>query len=46
VLRRGQRLEAENEILHADGDPILIARSPEMRPVLDRVERVGPGPPR
>ena len=42
ALRRGQRLEAENEILRADGEPILIARSPEMRPVLDLIERVGP----
>jgi DNA-binding NtrC family response regulator len=42
ALRRGQRLAAENEILRADGDPILIARSPEMRPVLDLIERIGP----
>jgi DNA-binding NtrC family response regulator len=42
ALRRGQRLEAENEILRSDGEPILIARSPEMRPVLDLIERVGP----
>jgi DNA-binding NtrC family response regulator len=42
ALRRGQRLAAENEILRADGEPILIARSPEMRPVLDLIERIGP----
>src|SRR4051812_6049272 len=42
ALRRGQRLEAENEILRADGEPVLIARSPEMHPVLDLVERIGP----
>jgi len=42
ALRRGQRLEAENEILRADGEPILIARSSEMRPVLDLIQRVGP----
>ena len=42
ALRRGQRLEAENELLRSAGDPILIARSPEMRPVLDLIERVGP----
>jgi DNA-binding NtrC family response regulator len=42
ALRRGQRLEAENEILRATGEPVLIARSPEMRPVLDLIERVGP----
>jgi DNA-binding NtrC family response regulator len=42
ALRRGQRLAAENEILRAGGDPILIARSSEMRPVLDLIERIGP----
>jgi DNA-binding NtrC family response regulator len=42
ALRRGKRLEAENEILRAEGEPILIARSPEMQPVLDLIERVGP----
>jgi DNA-binding NtrC family response regulator len=42
ALRRGQRLAAENEILRADGEPILIARSPEMHPVLDLIERIGP----
>jgi len=40
--RRGQRLEAENEILRAAGEPVLIARSSAMRPVLDLIERVGP----
>ena len=44
ALRRGKRLEAENEILRAEGEgePILIARSPQMQPVLDLIERVGP----
>ncbi len=42
ALRRGQRLAAENEILRADGEPILIARSSEMLPVLDLIERIGP----
>jgi DNA-binding NtrC family response regulator len=42
ALRRGQRLEAENEILRAGGEPVLIARSPTMRPVLDLIERIGP----
>ncbi|HTG34873.1 MAG TPA: sigma-54 dependent transcriptional regulator [Thermoanaerobaculia bacterium] len=42
ALRRGQRLEAENEILRSDGESILIARSPEMQPVLDLIQRVGP----
>jgi DNA-binding NtrC family response regulator len=42
ALRRGQRLAAENEILRSEGGPLLIARSPEMGPVLDLIERVGP----
>ena len=42
ALRRGQRLEAENELLRAGGDPTLIARSAAMRPVLELIERVGP----
>jgi DNA-binding NtrC family response regulator len=42
ALRRGKHLEAENELLRADGKPILIATSSEMRPVLELVERVGP----
>jgi DNA-binding NtrC family response regulator len=42
ALRRGKRLEAENEILRAEPEAILIARSPEMLPVLDLIERVGP----
>jgi DNA-binding NtrC family response regulator len=46
ALRRGKHLEAENEILRADGGgdglPTLIAMSPEMRPVLELIERVGP----
>jgi DNA-binding NtrC family response regulator len=42
ALRRGQRLEAENRLLRAEGRPILIAESPAMRPVLDLVARIGP----
>src|SRR5690349_262570 len=42
ALRRGERLEAENELLRANGHLTLIAQSPEMRPVLELVERVGP----
>jgi DNA-binding NtrC family response regulator len=42
ALRRGERLEAENELLRQDGQPILVAQSPEMRPVLELIERVGP----
>jgi DNA-binding NtrC family response regulator len=42
ALRRGQRLEAENRLLRAEGRPVLIAESPAMRPVLDLVARIGP----
>ena len=33
ALRKGNRLEAENEILRAQSRPNLIAQSPAMRPV-------------
>ncbi len=42
ALRRGQRLEAENQALRGEGGPRLIAEAPSMRPLLDMVERVGP----
>jgi DNA-binding NtrC family response regulator len=42
ALRRGERLEAENELLRQDSRPSLIAQSPEMRPVIELIERVGP----
>jgi DNA-binding NtrC family response regulator len=44
ALRRGKQLEAENEILRdgAGSQPILIAGSPEMQPILEMVERGGP----
>jgi DNA-binding NtrC family response regulator len=42
ALRRGKRLEAENELLRSSGDSILVAESPEMQPVLELIERVGP----
>src|SRR6266545_7795317 len=42
ALRKGQRLEAENELLRGPSAPTLIAASPAMRPVLEVVERVGP----
>ncbi|MEM1205130.1 MAG: sigma-54 dependent transcriptional regulator [Acidobacteriota bacterium] len=44
ALRRGRRLEAENELLRSgDGDAQpLIATSVAMRPVLELIERVGP----
>ena len=40
--RVGQRLEAENRLLRAEGAPTMIAQSPAMRPVLDIMARVGP----
>jgi DNA-binding NtrC family response regulator len=42
ALRRGQRLEAENRLLRADGLPTMIAEAPAMEPVLDLIHRVGP----
>jgi DNA-binding NtrC family response regulator len=42
ALREGQRLEAENRLLRAEGRPTLIAESAAMRPVLDLLARVGP----
>jgi DNA-binding NtrC family response regulator len=42
ALRRGQRLEAENQLLRGSDLPTLIAQSPAMRPVLERLSRVGP----
>jgi DNA-binding NtrC family response regulator len=34
ALRKGQRLEAENRLLRADGRPVMIAESASMRPVM------------
>jgi DNA-binding NtrC family response regulator len=42
ALRRGQRLEAENQLLRAEGQIRLIAEAPAMRPVLEMIARVGP----
>jgi len=42
ALRRGERLEAENELLRGPADPTLIAESPEMLPVMELIARVGP----
>ena len=42
ALRRGQRLEAENEMLRDEGGTRLVAESPAMRPVQEMIERVGP----
>jgi DNA-binding NtrC family response regulator len=42
ALRRGERLEAENRALRADGGAPLIAEAGAMGPVLDLIARVGP----
>jgi DNA-binding NtrC family response regulator len=42
ALRRGQRLELENQLLRADNLPAMIADSAAMQPVLDLISRVGP----
>ena len=42
ALRRGQRLEAENQALRDDKLPNLIAGSSVMKPVLEIISRVGP----
>lgn len=42
AIRRGHRLELENQLLRGDNLPTIIAHSPVMQPVLDLVSRVGP----
>ncbi|MGH7970816.1 MAG: sigma-54 interaction domain-containing protein, partial [Limisphaerales bacterium] len=42
AVRKGERLEAENEMLRGQLRPDLIAGAPTMRPVLDLIQRVGP----
>ncbi len=42
ALRKGRRLEAENEMLRAQPRADLIAGAPMMKPVLELIERVGP----
>jgi DNA-binding NtrC family response regulator len=42
ALRRGQRLEAENEILREESGPAIIADSAAMRPVVELIQRVSP----
>jgi DNA-binding NtrC family response regulator len=41
-LRKERRLEAENEILRAEGRPKFIAQAPAMQPILQLMSRVGP----
>jgi DNA-binding NtrC family response regulator len=42
ALRKGERLEAENQLLREHRNFELIAKSPAMQPVLQLVERIGP----
>jgi len=42
AIRRGQRLEAENQLLRGDNIPPMIAQSASMQPVLELISRVGP----
>ena len=42
ALRRGQRLEAENQLLRGENLPTMIAQAPSMQPVLQLISRVGP----
>jgi DNA-binding NtrC family response regulator len=42
ALRRGQRLEAENRLLRAEGLPTFIAESAAMQPLKELIARVGP----
>jgi DNA-binding NtrC family response regulator len=42
AIRKGQRLEAENQILRNEIRPNFIAESPAMKPVLEIISRVGP----
>ncbi len=42
ALKRGQRLEAENRMLKADGAPAMIAQAQSMQPVLEVIRKVGP----
>ncbi|MGE5204941.1 MAG: sigma-54-dependent transcriptional regulator [Chlamydiota bacterium] len=42
ALRMGQRLEAENRLLRAEGRPTFIAESDAMKPILQLITRVAP----
>ena len=42
ALRMGQRLEAENRLLRAEGRPSFIAESDAMKPILQLLTRVAP----
>ncbi len=42
ALRKGQFLEAENQILRCEDQAQLVAESPAMKPVRELISRVGP----
>jgi DNA-binding NtrC family response regulator len=42
AIRRGHRLELENQLLRGENLPTMIAQSPAMQPVLELISRVGP----
>ncbi len=42
ALRKGQRLEAENQMLRDEGHSGMIASSAVMKPILDLIARIGP----
>ncbi len=42
AIRRGQRLEAENQLLRGENLPTMITQDAKMQPVLDLIARVGP----
>jgi DNA-binding NtrC family response regulator len=42
ALKKGERLEAENQLLRGENRSKLIAESPSMQPILQIIARVGP----
>lgn len=42
ALRKGRRLEAENQMLRDQGRPQMVAESRAMQPVLELIQRIGP----
>jgi DNA-binding NtrC family response regulator len=42
ALKKGERLEAENQLLRGESRSKLIAESPAMQPILQIIARVGP----
>jgi DNA-binding NtrC family response regulator len=44
ALRKGRQLEQENLLLRGEAQPLFIAQSRAMQPVLEAVARIGPSP--